>query len=440
MKKYTRRILAAAVAMTAVTSLAVASGSASAADQSSQPLGSPLIPAETVETPTTQVAIADTSSSEQCGSTTPGSPEWLAGATTTCVKIAPQASTSESTSATTLADTEAATTGGVCSIAQSGYWTWQRFGSCMKDMLVDYTLYSDRGAVLGTGRLNVTTSMTLNFNSSTWNELVTVTLTSTTGQVTSLNVAFDAGCTSPCTMSKPAPWTGAKILTRGQSASGTVTYTDSPATGDWDTFTTKYHMYVTQSGTVPTQPNVNWSNPRSIRCDKAAYGTTSGCVYPHVRANLILPLSQYGAAAATYLWAQQNLPDGWGDKTPLRRFASELGSRLHREQTCGSRSSDPFQPFPDTVVYKDSCDEFPFARTYEGGTNGALCADILPKKVGDQWFVSPANPAKPWTFSEPCARGHVPQPENSAAGGKLGSFPNTDRVLDAEKYNVTITA
>lgn len=439
MKRYTRRILAAAVSMTAVASLAVASGSASAADQSSQSLGSPLIPAETVEAPTTQVAIADTSSGEQCDSTTPGSPEWLAGATTTCVKITPQASTSESTSAATLADTEAAATGGVCSIAQSGYWTYQRFGSCMKDMLVDYTLYSDRGAILGTGRLNVTTSMTLNVNSSTWNELVTVTLASTTGQVTSLNVAFDASCTSPCTMSKATPWTGAKILTRGQSASGTVTYTDTLASGDVDALTTKYHMYVTQSGTIPTQPNVNWSNPRSIRCDKAV-GSYSGCVYPHVRANLILPLSQYGAAAATYLWAQQNLPEGWGEKTPLRRLASTYGASLNRDQTCGSKSSDPFEPFPDAVVQDDSCDEFPFARTYEGGTNGALCADILPNKVDDQWFVSPADPTKPWTFTEPCVRGHVPLTDNKAAGGKLGSFPQTDRVLDAEKYNVTITA
>ncbi|GAB2744522.1 NucA/NucB deoxyribonuclease domain-containing protein [Streptomyces bullii] len=88
----------------------------------------------------------------------------------------------------------------------------------------------------------------------------------------------------------------------------------------------------------------------------------------------------------------------------------------------------------------DSCDEFPFARTYEGGTDGALCADVVPKQVGDQWLVFEADPTKPVTFTESCARGHVPLTDNKAAGGKLGSFPQTDRVLDTEKYDVTVTA
>ncbi|WP_425506468.1 NucA/NucB deoxyribonuclease domain-containing protein [Streptomyces rectiverticillatus] len=30
----------------------------------------------------------------------------------------------------------------------------------------------------------------------------------------------------------------------------------------------------------------------------------------------------------------------------------------------------------------DSCDEFPFAQSKEGGNIGALCVDILPQEVG----------------------------------------------------------
>ncbi|MDY0813007.1 hypothetical protein [Kitasatospora purpeofusca] len=44
-------------------------------------------------------------------------------------------------------------------------------------------------------------------------------------------------------------------------------------------------------GAPPIQPNINWSNLRKIRCDNAV-GQYPGCVYPDVRDNLVLPLSQ----------------------------------------------------------------------------------------------------------------------------------------------------
>lgn len=277
--------------------------------------------------------------------------------------------------------------------------------------------------------------MTLNAASTTWNEAVTVRMTSASGVVTALNIGFNASCASPCAMSKATPWAGARTLTVVQSATGTVTYTETLAAGALNTFTPQYRVFVTHAGVLPGQPTASWSSPAQIRCDNQV-GSNPGCVYPTVRADLVLPASQYGAAAITYLWAQVNLPDGWGQTTPLRRLASTATADSNRRNTC---EDGTFVPLPN-AVQDDSCDEFPFAGTYEGGTNGGLCADIAPILENGQWQIYQANPSKPVTLQEPCVRGHVPLPQNSAAGGKYGSFVQTDRVLDTERFNVVVTA
>ncbi|MBQ0825278.1 hypothetical protein [Streptomyces tagetis] len=205
--------------------------------------------------------------------------------------------------------------------------------------------------------------------------------------------------------------------------------------GASDSFQTKYHMYVTTTGSIPTQPNVNWDSPvqAKLRCD--AELATPGCVIPERRATLEYSLSDpnHGAAAAAYGFAQANLR-GWA---PLSR-ADGLND-ANRARTCGAQSSDPFALLPQYVP-DDSCDEFPFAGSFEGGTDGALCADILPLFQNGQWMLYEARTDKPVTFNEPCVRAHVALPANQSAGGKYGAFVKSQRVLDTEKYNVNVVA
>ncbi|WP_439145616.1 NucA/NucB deoxyribonuclease domain-containing protein [Streptomyces canus] len=115
---------------------------------------------------------------------------------------------------------------------------------------------------------------------------------------------------------------------------------------------------------------------------------------------------------------------------------AESAANSNRRATC---EDGTFVPFDDDIVVDDSCDEFPFAGTYEGGTVGSFCADIVPLFEDGQWYIYEASADKPVTYHEPCVRGHVPLTYNSAAGGKYGSFVQTDRVLDTESFNVTVT-
>ncbi|MFM9371887.1 hypothetical protein [Streptomyces sp. Da 82-17] len=88
----------------------------------------------------------------------------------------------------------------------------------------------------------------------------------------------------------------------------------------------------------------------------------------------------------------------------------------------------------------DSCDEFPFAGSFEGGTDGAQCADIVPLFENGQWRIYEARVDKPVTFTEPCVRAHVPEGANFSAGGKYGAFVKDQRVLDTEKYGVSVSS
>lgn len=198
---------------------------------------------------------------------------------------------------------------------------------------------------------------------------------------------------------------------------------------------------MTQPGTTPIDTGGTWSNPRQVRCDTTfANNTSTGCIIPSICAQFILPLSAYGAAAATYGFAENNFIDHWGaDDSPRQRLADENAQTANRTNACGSGASRQFVTLP-AIVSNDSCDEYPIAGSYQGGTNGGLCADIVLLLQNGVWnfYQDPNAPAV--TFNEPCVRGHVPSDQNSAAGGKLGSNNQTERVLDSEKFDVVITA
>ncbi|MDX2709461.1 hypothetical protein PV350_42515 [Streptomyces sp. PA03-6a] len=424
-----RRVVAVAASLVATVSFAV-TGSASAADdpgyQALETIKAADLPAP--ESGQGQVKIG---TGKSCSPIATSERAALGGAAIACVETRPLTAGRPVTARTVeTADSEA------CDITQPGYWTWTRTGGmCLNGQEVTYTLWNDKGAVLGTGLMDVKSSMDLSATSVTWNELITVRVIAVTGQVTSLNVSFDVSCTSTCSATSNRPWTGARALGVGAQASGSVTYTSSVAAGASDSFQTKYHMYVTTTSSIPTQPNVNWDSPvqAKLRCD--AELATPGCVIPERRAALEYSLSDpnHGAAAAAYGFAQANLRD-WA---PLSR-ADGLND-ANRARTCGAQSSDPFVLLPQYVP-DDSCDEFPFAGSFEGGTDGALCADIVPLFQNGQWMLYEARTDKPVTFNEPCVRAHVALPANQSAGGKYGAFVKSQRVLDTEKYNVNVVA
>jgi len=326
-----------------------------------------------------------------------------------------------------------------CSTSGDNEWWYTRFSACLSNAPVTYEEYDSKGRKeLGTASLSVSQDIELEPTSSTWEESDHVSVKKVTGDVRTLEIGFTASCSSPCSTENASPWAGLQPIQEGETLSGTIAYKDSP-TRSPNYIERRYELEITQPGTVPTKPYVNWAGPVTLRCDNLV-GNSPGCVVPAYTPTFDVPLSQWGAAAATYAWVQTMLPDHWGSFTaekPLHRLATYARQKANRDKICrdGTWRKDPAVP-------NDSCDEYPFAATYESGPmlglRGSQCAEIEPEKVGGQWDVKLLNAAAV-TKAARCVRGHVPGPQNTAAGGALGNFATEQRLVDYDPYWVRIT-
>ncbi|MFD9380959.1 DNA/RNA non-specific endonuclease [Streptomyces sp. NPDC059999] len=381
----------------------------------------------------------------RCTPTAAGSQTRKAGAVEACVTVRPAAAVPTSRATPPAPSSLAAAAS--CSIGLPGIYTYERFQYCVRGVEVIYTLRDANGQEIGSGTLETSTSATLPAQGTTWNEQITTTMTRAWGDVTGLTVRFKAACTAGCKATKDAPWFGTN-LTVGKSQTGVVSYASTPAADQQLDFTTSYRMYVTMPGAQPTDPSASWNNPRKLRCDDAVRDTVNGgtsspgCVVPSVMAAVEMsaePVSSsgQGAAAAAYHWAQRNLSDGWGLKKPLTRSKSGIADR--RNTTCAG-GTNPFQA-QDSVVATDTCAEFPFAAALEGGKSGVQCTDIIPNHSSASWdyYDGSATMAGIDTRKK-CARGHVPAADLDAAEKKLADGFSTQRVLDAEQFDLNITA
>lgn len=94
----------------------------------------------------------------------------------------------------------------------------------------------------------------------------------------------------------------------------------------------------------------------------------------------------------------------------------------------------------DPQVANDSCDEFPFASSYQNGNMLGLspsqCAEVFPSWVGApnywEFFVSEG-----YSTSQRCGIGHVTLSHNQSTGGAYGVFIQNNRVLDADPFWLT---
>jgi len=106
--------------------------------------------------------------------------------------------------------------------------------------------------------------------------------------------------------------------------------------------------------------------------------------------------------------------------------------------TCGSASSKPFADATE-VIPTDSCVQFPFAQTQEGGADGAQCAELIPSPGNDGWGImelggSGSDPSKH------CVRAHVSAASKQAAEGQLSDGFTNQRVIDADQFTLKLTA
>jgi hypothetical protein len=198
------------------------------------------------------------------------------------------------------------------------------------------------------------------------------------------------------------------------------------------------------------------------RCDSVAT-VKDHCINQDVIPTLTLSLAAYGAAAAIIQWAQTNLSAHWGvdgEGQPLHYLSNSALNKQNRKIICktnwkaSAALNTALKPYDTT----DSCDEFPFAGSYESGammtgwngqkkkyvTTGKDCAQVTAVKTDDTGVVetdwSSVSPLGSYSSSQVCVRGHIPASLNSKVGTAYSKLLSNDRVLGAEPFWLTVSS
>ncbi|MEU0957681.1 hypothetical protein ABZ353_35950 [Streptomyces niveus] len=319
-----------------------------------------------------------------------------------------------------------------CAAAAAGEWSATRKTVCLNGAKGIYTLYDSTGKSIGTGLMDVYSSAATQHVNTNIKEQITITVTQLTGDVKSLNFKAGVNCRSTCKTTVRQPWIGTKTLLQGETVTGEVAYSSSVATDAEDFFALEHNVFVTSNGATPVDTGMTWTTPddRLIKCDGySSTGYPRGCVV-NIPATLTFDVDdpQNGGAIAVYKWVMGQRNSSW-----LTREGNDMIAEAHRNRTCGS-----FIKRPDLVPVNEECDEFPMAKTVEGGQAAMYCADVFPEKdASGNWGFRPVN-NETWETMEgkDCATVHISQTVNGSLGGKYGSFVQVQRVQDQEKFKV----
>jgi hypothetical protein len=210
------------------------------------------------------------------------------------------------------------------------------------------------------------------------------------------------------------------------------------------------------------------------RCDNGvAVAGSQGCVDENFTPTMYISYSDGGASVDMVNYYEQNIAPYYGNQyspapKPLHRLTDPILSGPNgnnREIICrdGSFTLDPaitaaLAPY-NTATYTetDSCDEYPFASTYESGamedgadgnpkpfvTTGADCAQVTANHTNTTNMFEPTDwvsvTVNSTTGSDPCIRGHIPKKLNSYVGGKFRGLIGTARLIDKDAFWVQVT-
>lgn len=323
------------------------------------------------------------------------------------------------------------------------HYSYNRTQACMPYVYAIVWLL--KGVEVGKTTMDWLSSYQLNYKSRDFTVSLKLVDVDVTGYYKPLSEVFSASCQGTCKAT--VDWPQGSILSTGLS--GSVSVHDSVGANARNTTPLDFKAVVTPEGFGPS--TFTWPSWTPFRCDDELAFQGAGCVFPAYVPTLTLSRGTYGAAAGMIQWAQQHLSGAWGlqgKNKPLTRLADATTSDNNRTIICRRAWKSMGTRIGGDFGDHDSCDEYPFAATYQSGAskvkNGSQCAQVKAVETGtrgeteaQRWNT--VEPIGAYSSSAACVRGHIPATLNSDVGNAYRVFIGPQRLLNSDKFWVAVT-
>ncbi len=323
--------------------------------------------------------------------------------------------------------------GGGASIAADicgGSSTRSRIGACIVEDGILLIFLVPSGQIIGTISYTVSGLTTLNHNSLGWTQSFHYQAHTVSGPaipaVQGTQIYGEPQCLISCTVSSSGLIGGSALPGRVHSATSNYS---SPLSGYiWSAQAGFKYWFANQAWVNPVS-NTSVTTPGAHRCDDALPGRPSGCVYPSIRPVLDVPSSRYPTYARHIGYAI-----GYGVTSVLTRTQNPTIIENNRNAACPNL---PDYPRPDGF----SCDEYPFASTYNGASAqpyGRTIFIYTPVPFYLFWCGMMWVPARQTGETGGYSICMIPLAENLLGGSDLSVFYYNSRVLDGDQFKVNV--
>ncbi|MEV4876066.1 hypothetical protein [Streptomyces cyaneofuscatus] len=355
-----------------------------------------------------------------------------------------------------------------CSVSEKSM-TYTRTDACI---VGEISLYEDGSPVIPGATKKATFSyrheIDTDTRSDTFTQTVTIKLKWLAGSEQRAGLDVDFHCRGYC-QKEPVQWSGNKEFYLGDPHSAVATQKIKWTKGSGESAITPYWTFKGSLNGKPAYNTVDVEKPElTIRCDKEVLPVTPGCVFSWYKPTYVIDHKKFPAASA-HIWMVQNkLPGKIGVRghMPMTFLADDVLVpqpptsnkpifEHNRDTICPD--APKFVRHPDATLHpeiwpddKPSCDEFPFARSWQsaavpqswGGknlkqvTDGWECVTTIAKRgVDGRWRldIDPRSPQVP-TWTEPCGRSSMSNYQNTQSMQPFPAWRKNVRVLEGDDY------
>jgi hypothetical protein len=380
----------------------------------------------------------------------------------------PYESDASTTFATALA-ASATSTGDTasCSVTVKSV-TYTRTDACIHADLSVLHVDGRTGSADGQALFDYRNEIDTDVKSDTFTQRTTLKLSSMAGAMNTVDLDLGFKCRGYCSV-ESVTWTGSDKWVKGDTHTAIVTtkmkWTQS--TGDSGPIVPYWTFGGSTNGDVIENPMTVEKSGLDVRCDNEFNTVGAGCVFSWYKPTYALNHKKFPAAAA-HIWLIRNKTGAkYGVKggEPLTFLSDDVlvpdpptSSKSLYDYNRDTICPDPpkYVRSPDATLSpsiwpndKPSCDEFPFARSWEsaatpkkwGGKNakqvssGDECVNTIAKKGADgKWRLVPDSRYHVPTWNEPCGRSSMSNYQNTQS---MQPFPNwraKNRVLEGDGY------